>query len=461
MTAGSATTTDSLATTLRLIVGDPHVLDDPSVVESYETDWTGRFHGRARCVVRPGSTAEVAAVVKACADADVSICVQGGNTGLVGASVPVDGSVLMSTVRLDQIEPVDLIAGQVTVGAGCTLAALQDVVRACGLDVGVDFAARDSCTVGGMVATNAGGERVLRYGTMRAQLVGIEAVLANGAVVGRLAGLPKDNTGYDLVSLLAGSEGTLGVITRLRLKLVPLLEARVVALVAVAGTAEAVELVRAMRAVESLEAAELFFAHGLALVRAHAGLAAPFTTDHPAYVLVECAGRTDPTDDLLAALDDAGDLVLDAVVASDPRGRHGLWAYRESHTEAVGAAGVPVKLDVAVPLAALAELCAALPDTIKAVAPQARTVLYGHVDEGNLHVNVLDALDAGEAVTDAVLRLVASYDGSISAEHGVGRAKREWLSLSRTAEEIGAMRAIKTALDPAGRLNPGVLIDAG
>jgi FAD/FMN-containing dehydrogenase len=330
-------------------------------------------------------------------------------------------------------------------------------VRSQGLDVGVDFAARDSCTVGGMVATNAGGERVLRYGTMRAQIVGIEAVLADGSVVRRLAGLPKDNTGYDLVSLLAGSEGTLAVITRLRLKLVPLLPARTVALIALSGTADAVELVRSLRAVPSLEAAELFYANGLELVRSHVGLADPFPGEHPAYLLVECAGRVDPTDELAEAIERAGDLVRDAVVASDARGRQALWAYRESHTESINAAGVPVKLDVAVPLAAFAEVCAALPATVAAIAPDARTILFGHVNEGNLHVNVLDALARDEAVTDAVLALVAAHGGSISAEHGVGRAKVAWLSLSRSEAEIAAMRAIKTALDPAGRLNPDVL----
>jgi FAD/FMN-containing dehydrogenase len=388
----------------------------------------------------------------------VPLCIQGGNTGLVGASVPVDGSVLLSTARLTTVDPVDVVSAQVTVGAGVTLAALQRAVRELGLDVGVDFAARESCTVGGMVATNAGGERVLRYGTMRAQLLGIEAVLADGTVVSRLTGLPKDNTGYDVVSLLAGSEGTLGVITRLRLRLVPMLPGRAVALVAVADTAAAVRLVRGLRdALPSLEAAELFYADGLALVREKAGLPAPFADEHPAYVLVECAQRHDPTDELLEVLAAAPE-VRDATAAGDVRGRHALWAYRESHTEAINATGVPVKLDVAVPLTALADAVAALPGAITAAAPAARTILFGHVNEGNLHVNVLGAVNRAEEVSDAVLHLVASYGGSVSAEHGVGRAKRQWLPLSRSAEEIAMMRAIKRALDPTGLLNPGVLL---
>jgi FAD/FMN-containing dehydrogenase len=444
----------TLLDSLAAAVGPEHVIADASMRASYETDWTGRFTGRAVVAVRPRDTAEVAAVVRCCAEAGVAVCIQGGNTGLVGGSVPVDGSVLLSLARLDRVGEVDAVAGQVTVDAGVTLARLQKHVRPLGFDVGVDFAARESCTVGGMAATNAGGERVLRYGTMRAQVLGVEAVLADGTVVTRLHGLPKDNTGYDVVSLLVGAEGTLGVLTRLRIRLVPLLAVRTVALVAVDDTAAAVRLVQQARdALPSLEAAELFFADGVALVRRHTGLPAPFADEHPAYLLLECAGRDDPSENLLALLESSAD-VRDATVASDARGRHALWQYREAHTESINAEGVPVKLDVAVPLRALADCVAKLPSVI----PTGRPILFGHVNEGNLHVNVLDARDDAHAVCDAVLRLVASYGGSISAEHGVGRAKQEWLGLSRSVEEIAMMRAIKTALDPRGLLNPGVLL---
>src|SRR3954465_6453996 len=247
----------SLEHSLAEAIGDDHVLVDAQLRASYETDWTRRFHGKARCVVRPATTEEVAAAVRLCAAEGVAVCLQGGNTGLVGGSVPVDGAVLLSTSRLRELGEVDPLAARVTAGAGVPRAVLQNHVRAAGFDVGVDFAARDSCTVGGMVATNAGGERVLRYGTMRAQLLGVEAVLADGSVVSRLTGLPKDNTGYDVVSLLAGSEGTLGVLTRLRLRLVPRQSGRAVALVAVQDTAAAVALVRRLRSdLPTLEAAE-------------------------------------------------------------------------------------------------------------------------------------------------------------------------------------------------------------
>jgi FAD/FMN-containing dehydrogenase len=443
---------------LRAAVGAEHVLTDDDLTRSYETDWTGRFSGRASAVVRPGSTAEVVAVVRACGAAGAPLVVQGGNTGLVGGSIPSGGEVLVSLTRLTEVGDIDVAAAQVTAGAGVTLGTLQSYARVHGLDVGVDLAARDTATLGGMVATNAGGIRVLRYGSMRAQLVGAEAVLADGSVVSRLGGLAKDNTGYDLVSLLCGSEGTLGILTKLRLRLVPQLRARAVALLALPDTAAAVGLLPALRTgLPDLVAAELFLADGLALVRAHGRLPAPFPAEHPAYLLLECAAVADPTDQLVDVVGGLGE-VLDATVANDAAGQRALWAYREQHTEAINAAGIPVKLDVTVPLGALSLLVARLPAVVRSVTPAARLVLFGHVNEGNLHVNVLGADDRAEAVTDVVLRLVSELAGSISSEHGIGRAKVPWLGLSRSATEIAAMQAVKDALDPRGLLNPGVLL---
>ena len=448
-----------LADILSGIVGGAHVLVDGDLKAQYETDWTRRFTGEARCVVRPADTGEVAAVVRACAEAGVPVTVQGGNTGLVGGGIPAGGEVLLSLGRLTDMEPVDTLEAQVTAGAGVTLEKLQQHARPHGFDVGVDLAARSAATIGGLVATNAGGIRVVRYGSMREQLSGIEAVLADGSVVSRLVGLAKDNTGYDLTQLLAGSEGTLAVITKVRLRLVPLLPARAVALVAVDGVSGALDLLAAARAgLPALSAAELFLADGMELVRQHGRLAAPFAETHPAYVVLECAARTDPTDELLEVLG-GSEAVLDATVASDGTGVGRLWAYRETHTEAISAAGVPVKLDVSVPLRELPGLVDDLPGTVGAVAPGARVIVFGHLGEGNLHVNVLDAGAAAEQVTAAVLRLVASRRGSISSEHGVGRAKAHWLSLSRSDSEVAAMRRIKAALDPDGTLNPGVLLN--
>lgn len=449
-----------LEAALRTVVGEAHVLTDDDLKASYETDWTRRFHGSARCVVRPADTAQVAAVLKACAAARVPVTVQGGNTGLVGAGVPAGGEVLLNLGRLRELGPVDPIAAQVTVGAGVTLEALQQHARAAGLDFGVDLAARSQASIGGLVATNAGGIRVVRYGSTRAQVVGVEAVLADGTVLSRLDPPAKDNTGYDLNQLLCGSEGTLAVLTRVRVRLVPPAGEAAVALVGVGGTQEALELLAAARArLTTLAAAELCYADGVALVRSVGKLPAPLSEDFPAYVVIECTGRTDPTDELVEMLSEC-EAVGDAAVASDASGRAKLWAYRETHTEAISATGVPVKLDICVPLDELTALVDALPTTVAAVAPDARTILFGHLNEGNLHVNVLGADGVEEKVTDEVLRLVATHRGSISSEHGVGRAKTPWLTLSRAPEEIEAMRRVKAALDPNGQLNPGVLLPA-
>jgi FAD/FMN-containing dehydrogenase len=414
--------------------------------------------------------------VMACRAAGVAIIPQGGNTGLVGGGVPgvggvagsaVGGSlpVIVSLTRLIELDAVDELAVQVTASAGVTLATLQAGAAAAGLSFAVDLAARDSATVGGMVATNAGGIRVLRYGGMRQQVVGVEAVLADGRVISRLDGLIKDNTGYGLSDLLVGSEGTLGIVTRARLRLVPLLRERVTALLGLPDTAAAMQVLTGLRrsaAGLGLEAAEIFYQPGLDLVRAHAGLPPPLPRAWGAYLLVECAGDADPTDSLAAALASLGGgltLADDATaVATDPGARAALWAYRERHTEAVNALGVPHKLDVALPLSRLAEFESSVRTVIAAVAPGAVVVLWGHVGDGNIHVNVVGPAPDDERVDDAVLRLVARLGGSISAEHGIGRAKVRWLPLTRSAAEIDAMRAIKRALDPEGILNPGVLL---
>jgi FAD/FMN-containing dehydrogenase len=455
----------TLEAALRAAVGPEHVLLDRDLRASYETDWTGRFSGASRAVIRPATTSQVAKVLAACTTAAVPVVVQGGNTGLVGGSVPAaqpgdNPPVILRTTRLAELGPVTEVSRQVTAGAGVTLAALTAHAGAAGLDFGVDLAARDSATVGGMVATNAGGIRVLRYGSMREQVAGVEAALIDGRIISRLDGPAKDSTGYDIGHLIAGSEGTLAVVTRLRLRLVPAQPARAVALIAVRDTAAAVELLAALRsALAGVSAAELCFDSGLALVARHLGVRSPLAGAGGAYVLIEVAGESDPADDLLAALE-ACEQVLDATVASSAVDRTRLWELREGHTESISSAGVPVKLDVSVPISRLAELVERLPDAVAAIAPAAELVTFGHLAEANLHVNVLGATDLAEAVTGAVLALVASLGGSISSEHGVGRAKARWLELSRSPTEIAVMRSIKAAFDPLGLLNPGVLLPA-
>jgi FAD/FMN-containing dehydrogenase len=447
---------DALAAELAATVGAEHVLADPDVTAGYTTDWTRRFHGTARCVVRPGEAGQVAAVLRVCARHGTPVVPQGGNTGLVGGGVPpASGAVVLSTRRLRRLDPVDTLAAQVTAGAGVTIAELRGHAARAGLEYGVDLAARDSATVGGTIATNAGGIQTIRFGPTRAQLLGLEAVLADGSVISRLGGIQADNTGYDLTQLLAGSEGTLGVITAARLRLWPAEPPTLTVLAGVPG----IEAAAALRAeisalLPGVRAAEYFEAAGLALVRAHAGLPAPLGRDHPAYLLVDAAASADDAERLVVL-----PALADAAVAMDAQSRAGLWAYRERHTESIGAAGVPHKLDVALPLARLAAFRAGLDDVIARAG--ARAIVFGHIGAGNLHVNVLGPGPDDGRVDDAVLRLSAEHGGTISAEHGIGRAKAALLHLSRSAPEIAAMRAIKRALDPDGLLNPGVLFPAG
>jgi len=278
-------------------------------------------------------------------------------------------------------------------------------------------------------------------------------------VLRRLPGLVKDNTGYHLPSLLAGSEGTLAVITRARLRLLALQSRRAVALVAVDAAAAAVELASALRrSLPNLLAAELFFDDGMMLVLTHAGGERPFPTPHPAYLLVEVDGATDPSDALVDALDASGGLVRDVVVAADPVGRERLWRLRERHTEAVNTQGVPHKLDVAVPVSRLAAYVDQVRDAIRGVAPAASVYLYGHVADGNLHVNVVGPPPEDESVDGVILELAIAMGGTVSAEHGIGVAKVGWLERDRAAADVAAMRAIKEALDPTWMLNPGVLL---
>ena len=443
---------------LRAVVGPAHVLTDPEVTAGYVRDWTGRYVGRTPAVVRPADTTEVAAVLTACRDAGVAVTPQGGNTGLVGGGVPLDGEVVLSLRRLDRIEPVDVAAQQVTVGAGVTLAALHRAAAEAGLAFGVDLGARDSATLGGMAATNAGGLHLLRYGGMREQVVGHEAVLSDGRVVRHLDGLLKDNTGYDLGKLLCGSEGTLAVITALRLRLVPRLEAKVVALLAFADAPTALAATAVLRRdLTTVEAIELFLADGLDLVADTLGVARPFRARHPVLVLVECADRRDPTDELAAVV--AGlDGVADVAVASEPGPRAALWRLREGHSEAINTLGAPHKLDVTLPAATMAHFLATVPGVITATDPVARAWLFGHAADGNIHVNITGVDPDDERTDEAVLRHVASLGGSISAEHGIGTAKRAMLHLNRSPAELGVFRALKAALDPTATLNPSVLL---
>jgi FAD/FMN-containing dehydrogenase len=442
-----------LADALAEAVGPLHVRTDD--LSGYGTDWTGRWVGHARLAVAPGTAEEIGKILRICVDAHIGIVPQGGNTGLVGGAVP-DGDVVLDLRRLDTVE-VDPVAGQVRAGAGATVAAVQAAARAAGLRYGVDLASRDSATIGGTVATNAAGLRALRLGDTRAQMIDVEAVLSTGAVISRRTGLTRDNSGYDLPRWVCGSEGTLAVVTAARLRLLPEPADRATALLAFPDLPAAVAAAASLRREPAIEVLELMLAAGIALVCEQQALPAPFPVDHPVLLLVEATAPADAAG-ILGALVEALPGVADAAVGVDAADSRRLWAYRELHTESVSRVGVPHKLDVALPLPAFASFVTEVQPAVAQGWPEAAVWMWGHVGEGNLHLNVTGVDPDDEDLDDVVLRMVAEAGGSISAEHGIGRAKQRWLPLVRSAEEIAVWRAVKAAFDPTGTLNPGVLL---
>lgn len=423
----------SLEAELAAAVGPAHVVTDPALTRPFGTDWTRRWSTTPGMVVRPASTEQVCEVVSVCASRGAAITTQGGNTGLVGGGVPgCDGAVVLSTQRLRRLDAVDHSSRRVVAGAGTTIAALHSHAAAAGYTYGVDLGSRDSATVGGTIATNAGGIRVVRHGDTRAQVAGIEVVLADGRVMSHLAGLPKDSAGYDVGGMMVGSEGTLGIVTAADLRLRPVLPTdRQTAMVGMRSASHAVDLLDQ----PDLLAAEFIVGRAMDLVCAAMHLRAPLEQAWPIYVLLETAAEPR--------------LPADADTAIDRR----LWDYREQLPEAVSTLGKHVAIDVAVPLSELQQVIDDLP---KIVAPHG-CYLFGHLAEGNLHLQVIP--NPSEAFDESVvLRYVAERGGSVSSEHGIGRAKRQFLALSRDSAEIDAMRRVKTALDPECLLNPGVLL---
>lgn len=418
---------------MRRLVGEQNVLDDADLMSSYGRDWTGRWECLPELVVRPGSTQEISQVLRLCAESSTPVVTQGGNTGLVGGSVPTrDACVVLTTSRLHRLEAIDRASRHVIAGAGVTIADVQSHAAAGGVTYGVDLASRDTATVGGTIATNAGGTRVVHYGDTRAQVLGVEAVFADGTVMSDLAGLAKDSAGYDISGLLVGSEGTLGVITAACLRLRdPLPAGRQTLLVGVVSLDQGLELLDQ----EQLLAAEFMDGHAMRLVCAVTGLPDPLERQWPFYVLLETAGKPR--------------LARSADAAVDRR----LWAYRERQTEAVSTLGVVHKLDVSLPLAALGAFVDSLPEL---TAPH-DVFAFGHLAEGNVHIEIVGVDPSDDAVDARVLRAVADLGGSVGAEHGVGRAKSAYLSWTRDEAQLAAMRAIKESLDPACLLNPGVL----
>jgi FAD/FMN-containing dehydrogenase len=365
---------------------------------------------------------------------------------------------VVSLERLNQVGSVDVDLGCINVGAGATLSTIQAAAASNGWMFGVDLASRESASVGGMIATNAGGLRVVQHGQMRQQIVSLEAVLADGTILLGTQDAPKDNAGYDLAQLLIGSEGTLGIVTSARLRLVPPDRNAMVALVGVRELAVAIRLIGKLRRAEcTLAAAEFFDDAAIELVCQHTGAARPIA-EMPWYVVIECVGDQD----LIGVVSDVfsefsgiqDDLV---VIGSDTASARRLWNYRERITESIARVGVAHKLDVGIPRFKLDSFAAKVRASISGF-DSASVTLFGHLNEGNVHVNVLGVDRHDEKIDDAVLRLVAEFGGNVAAEHGVGRAKSAWLHLSRTPEELRTMRAIKFAFDPKGILNPGAVL---
>jgi FAD/FMN-containing dehydrogenase len=468
--------TDGFIERCSAIVGQANVLVDDHDTAPYLTDWRGRFTGRARADVRPANTAEVAAVVRLCRDLRVPVVPQGGRTGLVLGSVP-DASgdaIVLSLRRLDRIRAVDTFNRTMTVDAGCILHDIQQAASAHCLLFPLSLAAEGSCTIGGNLSTNAGGTGVLRYGNTRELCLGLEVVTAQGDVWDALRGLRKDNTGYDLRDLYVGAEGTLGIITAAVLKLFPQPKAAITALVALATPRDALALLKLVEAAcgPTLTGYELMSDVSLRLVAAHfPDLPKPFPERYPQYALLELSSH-ESEEHGVALLERAIERALedgvarDAVVATSIAQSRALWAIREHIPLAQAAAGKNIKHDISVPISRIADFIETTDARLAADYPGVQVVCFGHLGDGNLHYNVAppegirhdDFLAQQGPINRIVHDSAAAHGGSISAEHGVGALKRDELPRYKSAVELDLMRAIKTALDPLGIMNPGKIL---
>ena len=468
---------NALISVLRAAIGEAHVLthEDPqSDLSAWENDWRKRAQGRALAVVRPGNTAEVAAVVKACAAAGASIVPQGGNTGLVVGSVPDDSGtqVVLSLGRMQAVRALDAANLTVTVEAGCILQNLQSAAEAAGFLFPLSLAAEGSCTIGGNLATNAGGTQVVRYGNARDLCLGLEVVTAQGDIWHGLTGLRKDNTGYDLRDLFIGSEGTLGIITAATMKLYPQPAAQLTAWAAVPSLEAAVALLGLahQKLSAGLTGFEVMGQFALSLVNKHfPTLRVPLWEQSPYCVLLENSDSESEAharaqlEGLLETAFEQG-TVSDAVVAESIAQANGLWHIRESIPLAQAEEGLNIKHDISIPVSRIPAFCAETDALLQREIPGVRLVNFGHLGDGNLHYNV-QAPEGGDAaaflrdqeaqVNTLVFQQVLKFEGSISAEHGVGSLKADTLPHYKNPVALAMMRSIKQALDPNNLMNPG------
>ena len=466
---------NDLVTELRQLLGERNVLIAADDVAPYCTDWRGRYSGSALCVALPGNTDEVAAVVRACVAAGVAgvpMVPQGGNTGLCGGATPQGGEVVVNLRRMNRIRGIDPDNNSITVDAGCTLHAVQEAAKTADRLFPLSLAAEGSASIGGNLATNAGGVQVLRYGNARELTLGLEVVLADGRIWNGLRALRKDNTGYDLKHLFIGAEGTLGLITAATLKLFPRPRAQATAWVAVPDPAAAVRLLARLRdaAGDNVTAFEIVGRPALELVLRHIPNARDPLAGKPAWqVLIELSGtRGDLSASLEQALQEAAadGLVDDAALAASEAQTAALWALRENVSEAQKIEGVSIKHDIAVPVSRIAEFIARADAALLRAFPQVRIVCFGHIGDGNLHYNQsrpdvqsnVEFIAQTGAVNRIVHDLVHELGGSISAEHGLGQLKREEVLRYKSQTEMDMMRSVKQALDPRGLMNPGKLL---
>ncbi|TAD74329.1 MAG: FAD-binding oxidoreductase [Sphingomonadales bacterium] len=460
------------------LLGERGLTTDRDRMDVWLTDWRGRYTGRALALASPASTEEVAALVRLCAAHGVPIVPQGGNSGMAGGATPdaTGTALILSLRRMDRIRSLSPEAGQAVCEAGVILQNLHEAAEVAAMRFPLTLGGKGSATIGGLISTNAGGTQVLRHGTMRAQVLGLEAVLASGEVLNLMTPLKKDNRGFDLKQLLIGSEGTLGIVTAATLRLLPAPVGRATAWVGVPGIIEAGTLLGRMeRALgDALEGFEVVPAHCLASVLAHQPAArAPLADAHPWNALVECvspsqdsAALREALESALAAALDEG-LVADAVIAANDTQAEAFWNLRDSISAAERALGPAMQHDISVPVEKMPGfILAAVPD-IEAVFPGTRAVAFGHLGDGNVHFHVLAPQGAvrgvwedkqGKAISARVHDLVTQWGGSISAEHGIGQMKVDELARLHDPVALAVMAQVKQALDPSGLLNPGKLL---
>ena len=444
---------------LKSLLGSSRISEDEDIIKTYSDDWTGRYRGFARAVISPQSTDEVVEILKWCSTNQVGVVPQGGNTGMVGGSTPLNGELIISLRKMKNVNFSDRNNNQIVAEAGATLLEIQNLALERSMIYGVDFAARDSATIGGTIATNAGGLNVLRYGTTRRQIISVEAVTGTGEIIGNLNGLDKDNTGYHLPSLLCGSEGTLAIVTRAKLRLRPKPKENVSILFGLDTIQDAVNLTEACVSTSTeIIACELFFQKGVDLVREAYDLQPLWNNRNSIYLLCEFAGDSGVLDRLnenvLGEMLRTHDSIL---VATSDRERQRLWQYRELHTLAISNKGIPLKLDVTIPLGNLTHFLDSIATICGNINPLSIPYVFGHSADGNMHLNILQSEPNVAEMEEEILKFVVSLDGSISAEHGIGRAKAPYLHLQRNEEEIRLFREMKKSFDPKGILNPDVI----